>query len=315
MCEGLMLVIDVNHNTEAKTFEEWKKFASAESLALLKSTNGLEAFPRSQLKTMNPFFTTTLKKLKSRAKKGCLLAAYILGKTEKSIGFLKSGGVYLERNDPYHLFHVRETLLDGDVSAMFAARFEMNPDFSERWEPWADNVPGEGLFICTEPKPHQDPADEPSGAWRFRWFAEPYRPFHRMHFRADDDVDRAYVADDGERIDLFQTIKQIGILHKLPRVSRAKANTVGRNAMRNAIPDIGVRNKKTTRVMPDHPVIIQSNSNKYLFISSHSNTDSSTSSLTSSLPHTISKPSEPQNISTNLQSSSSDLRHGGIADV
>jgi hypothetical protein len=209
MCESLMLVLEINRNTETNTLQAWKKFASPRSLSLLRTVNGLEAFLRLQLKTMNPFLTTSLKKLRSRAAKGCLLAAYILKKMAKTIGFLKSGGLYPEQNDAYHPFHVRATHLGGDLSAMFAAKREWNIEKgqTETWDPWPDNIPDERVFICTEPMPDQEPEHEPSGSWRFRWFAEPYRPFHRMHFLADDDCEDAHVADDGERIDLFWTIR------------------------------------------------------------------------------------------------------------
>jgi hypothetical protein len=106
-------------------------------------------------------------------------------KIEKTIGFLKSGGHYPEHNDADHPFHVRATHLGGDLSAIFAAKreWDIKKGRSEKWDSWPENIPDERVFICTEPMPNEESTHpDPSGSWRFRWFAEPYRPFHRVHF-------------------------------------------------------------------------------------------------------------------------------------
>jgi hypothetical protein len=219
MCAGLILVTSVNGDTETKTFQAWKKFASPQSLALLNSVDGLKAFLCSQLKSMNPFLTTTVRKLRSRATKGCLLAAYILRKSAKPIDSMKGGELYLEPNDPFHPFHIRANHLGGDLSSIFGAECEVQTGSPERRESWPNSVYQERLFICTEPKPDIRPAEGPPGEWRFRWFIEPYRPFHPLHFEADDGEDEGHIADDGNRIDLFQiiTLRESGY-RRLPRI-------------------------------------------------------------------------------------------------
>jgi hypothetical protein len=92
MCADLMLTTSCNRDTKARTIQEWKDFASSESLARLDTDASLDTDLRAQLETLNPFLTTTFEKLQSNATKGCLLAAYILQKTLTVIDSLKSNG-------------------------------------------------------------------------------------------------------------------------------------------------------------------------------------------------------------------------------
>jgi hypothetical protein len=92
MCANLVLVTSSNSDTKIRMIQEWKKFASSESLARLERDGSLHANLYAQLETMNSFLTTTINQLQSNAAKGCLLAVYILKKTANLIDSWKRDG-------------------------------------------------------------------------------------------------------------------------------------------------------------------------------------------------------------------------------
>jgi hypothetical protein len=89
MCADLLLVTNSNHDTQARTMQGWKDFASSESLARLDTDASLDANLRAQLETLNSFLITTLEDLRWNSANGCLLAAYISEKTAKALDSLK----------------------------------------------------------------------------------------------------------------------------------------------------------------------------------------------------------------------------------
>jgi hypothetical protein len=197
LCKSLVLSISLDDETETRTLQAWKAFASPQSLASLESNHGLQAYLRSQLKTMNPFLTIKLQDIRTQVENGCLLFAYILEKVEKAAEFLKGGGIYVEHSDNYNFFYGQD--------------FQFDPHYEMGVR--SGNDTEERIFLCIEPHPGQQPPSK----WRFRWFIEPYRPFHRLHFKAKDDIEGAHIADDGERIDLFQTVVQSFFHENFPR--------------------------------------------------------------------------------------------------
>ncbi|KAH8204118.1 hypothetical protein TruAng_001670 [Truncatella angustata] len=183
-CKSLILAIIVDSETEVQTLQAWKKFASAKSVAALDTDDDLASYLRSQLKTLNTFLSVTPQEARKKAEAGCRLFAYILKKTENIVKHLRDGGTSVESNDlfkPFYGQHVNSA-------------------------PRSDADIEERLFICTEAQPGK----QPSSTWRFRWFVEPYRPFHCLHFQVDDDVEGAHISDDNVGIDLFQTIVNSG---------------------------------------------------------------------------------------------------------
>ncbi|KAI0129900.1 heterokaryon incompatibility protein-domain-containing protein [Xylariales sp. AK1849] len=191
-CKSFILTIVVNKDTETQTLERWKEFASPESVAALDADRQLETYLRSQFKTLNMFMTITPWEVRQKAEAGCRLFAYLLRKTEGIVRRLANTGSVVESNDPFKPFYYEQ---------IFARGSRSDDDVDVR------------LFICAEPQPSRTL----SSRWRFRWFVEPYRPFHCLYFQADDDVEGAHVSDDGVRIDLFETIVPPNSAYKFPR--------------------------------------------------------------------------------------------------
>jgi hypothetical protein len=196
-CNSRVLAISLDDETEERTWEAWRDFASPESLASIESNHGLRAYLKSQLKTMHPFLVSTLQDIREQAGNGCLLFSYILERVTGTVEFFKGGGIYAEKSDNYNFFHGQD--------------FQFDPHYEMGVRSGHDTE--ERVFICVEPQPGQ----QPPSRWRFRWFVEPYRPFHRLHFKAKDGVEDAHVSDDGERIDLFQTVTQKFLHERIPR--------------------------------------------------------------------------------------------------